>query len=135
MNKCSESCIRQLLGVWAIKWSKLYANCCSLDNVFLYKISYTALLQILHILIPENTNTIDAIHSLSLTSEGTQYTVYHLHQKAHNTQFITYIRRHTISAYSFPHMLPAIACVTDIELWLLLTVLTLILKQSNDLIV
>jgi len=60
-----------------------------------------------------------------------QYTVYHLHQKAHNTQIITYIRRHTISAhhlnsYSFPHMLPATACVTGIEQWLLVTVLTLI---------
>ena len=64
-----------------------------------------------------------------------QYTVYHSHKKAHNTEFITHIRRHTISGYNFPHMLPATACVTDIELWLLLTVLTLIFKQSYDLIV
>ena len=45
-------------------------------------------------------DTTDAIHSLSLTSEGTHYTVYHLHQKAHNTQFITYIRRHTLHSLS-----------------------------------
>ena len=51
-----QSCIRLLSGVWSINHSKLYANFCSLGNIFLYKVLYTpSLLQILHILIPSNT--------------------------------------------------------------------------------
>ena len=51
-----RSYIRQLSGVWSIKHSELYANFCSLYNIFRYKLSCTpSLLQILHILVPQNT--------------------------------------------------------------------------------
>jgi len=35
-----QSRIRQLSGVWSIKHSQLYANFCSLDNIFRYKKSW-----------------------------------------------------------------------------------------------
>jgi len=50
--KHNQDALRHLLGVWSIKQNKLYVKFCSLDNVYLYKISYIPLLQILHILLP-----------------------------------------------------------------------------------
>jgi len=60
------------------KPQKIVSQVCSLDNTFLYKISYTAsLLQILHVLIPLNI-------------------LYH----TWNTQFIIYMSAHHISSSS-----------------------------------
>jgi len=77
--------------VWSIQHRQLYANFCSLDKTFLSKVLYTpSLLPILHKIIPYNT-----------------------WYNRCNTQFIMYIRRHTITAhhlnsYCCPHKLPAI---------------------------
>ena len=78
---------------------------CSLDNILLYKMSYIpSLLQIIHLLIPSNT-------------------WYH----RWNTQFISHIRWHTISAhllnsYNFPHQLSTTTSLTNQLQWLLLKV-------------
>ena len=83
------------------KAQKTVCQVCSLDNTFIYKISYTSsLLQILHILIPSNT----------------------WYYKC-NTQCIIYIRRHPISAhhlnsYNLLHKLPSETSLTTLEHWL-----------------
>jgi len=72
-----------------------------LDNTLLYKISYTlSLLQIIHLLIPSNT-------------------WYHRWK----TQFISHIRRPTISAhllnsYNSPHQLSTTTSLTNQQHWL-----------------
>jgi len=99
----------QLSGVWSLKHSKVYANFFSTDNLFHYKLLYMpSFLHILHIVIPLNNS-----------------------YSRWNTQFIVYIRRHTISAqhlssHNCPHLLPTISRVTSVEYWPLLKVLTFI---------
>jgi len=108
MNKYSEL---YWVSVRSLVCRAQTAECqfCSLDNTLLYKISYTpSLLQIIHLLIPSNT-------------------WYH----RWNTQFISHIRRHTISAhllnsYNSPHQLSTTPSLTNQEHWLLLKVLLLL---------
>ena len=93
MNKYSELywvAVRSLV----YKVQQTVCQVCSLDNALLYKILYTpSLLQVIHILIPSDT--------------------WYLRW---NTQFITYIRWHTISALHLN--------TYNLQQWLLLKVLT-----------